>query len=206
MATDSITGNSFIMVTHESLYYGKKLDQSLINPNQLRCYETMVWDNPFDPYRYLCIETGDGNTIDLTTDGTYIGFISHVSTDKDLRTLPHIEVTLGSEQNPNTVKLGKVSMDKMMICLNYNNMSLFIRLYIQGNDHIQTIVLNEGVLHSINPAWVEFGANLKRNISEINTPANDEIPVRRTFVSHARHLEASAELISDLWCIGIKRA
>ena len=49
--TDIITGNSFIIVINEALYYGKKLDQSLINPNQLRCYETMVWDNPFDPYR-----------------------------------------------------------------------------------------------------------------------------------------------------------
>ena len=50
-----------------------------------------------------------------------------------------------------------------------------------------------------------MGANLKRKISEITTPANDEIPARRTFVSHARHLKASAELIADLWCIGLKR-
>ena len=53
MVTDGITGYSFIMVINEALYYGKKQDHSLINPNQLRCYETMVWDNPFDPYRDL---------------------------------------------------------------------------------------------------------------------------------------------------------
>ena len=58
------------MVINEALYYGRKLNHSLINPNQVRCYETMVWDNPFDPYRELCIKTGDGNTIDLTPDGT----------------------------------------------------------------------------------------------------------------------------------------
>ena len=33
-------------------------------------------------------------------------------TDEELRTLPHIEVTSGSEWNQNTVKLGKLSMDK----------------------------------------------------------------------------------------------
>ena len=49
-------------------------------------------------------------------------------------------------------------------------------------------------------------AKLKRKISEITTPANDEIPARRTFVSHARHLKASAKLISDLWRIGLKRS
>ena len=106
--TYSITGNSFIMVINKALYYSKKLDHSLINTNQLRCYGTMVWDNHFDPYRDLCIKTGDGNTIDLTPDGTKIGFISHVPTDKEIRTLQNIYVTSGSEWNSNTMKLGKV--------------------------------------------------------------------------------------------------
>ena len=110
--TDSITVKSFIVVINEALYYGKKLDHSIINSNQLRCYETMVWENPLDPYRDLCIKTGDGNMIDLTPNGTKIGFSSHVPTDKDLRMLPHIEVTSGSEWNPNNMKLGKMSMDK----------------------------------------------------------------------------------------------
>ena len=68
----------------------------------------MVWDNPFDPYKDLCIKTGDGNTIDMTKYGTKIIFRSHATTDEELITLPHIEVTSGSEWNPNTVKLGKV--------------------------------------------------------------------------------------------------
>ena len=109
---DIITGTSFIVLINEALYYVNKLNHSLINPNQLRCYETMVWDNPFDLCRVFCIKTGDGNTIDLTPDGTKIRFSSHVPTDKELRTLPHIEVTSGSEWNPHTVKLGKDSMDK----------------------------------------------------------------------------------------------
>ena len=56
----------------------------------------MVWDKSFDPYRDLCIETGDGNTIDLTPYGMKIGFSSHVPTDEELRTLLHIELTSGS--------------------------------------------------------------------------------------------------------------
>ena len=39
---DSITGESLIMVINEALYYGKKLNHSIINTNQLRCYETIV--------------------------------------------------------------------------------------------------------------------------------------------------------------------
>ena len=167
MATDSITGNSFIMVINEALYYGNKLDHSLLNPNQLRCCETMVWYNPFDPYRYLCIETVDGNTIYMTPDGTNIGFSSHVPTDEKLRTLSHIEVTSGSEWNPHTVKLGKVSMDK-------NDDTFELQQHFFGYRTIQTVKFsysdnstNEYLLHSINPALVELGTKLKRKISEI---------------------------------------
>ena len=45
---------------------------------------------------------------------------------------------------------------------------------------------DEEVFHSINLALVELGANLKRNISEIYNPANDEILERRTFVGISR--------------------
>ena len=44
--TDRNTGISFIIVINEALYYGKKIGRSMINPNQLQSYGTMVWDNP----------------------------------------------------------------------------------------------------------------------------------------------------------------
>ena len=48
MYTDRNTDRSFIIVINEALYHGKKIDHSLIGPNQLLSYRTMVWDNPFD--------------------------------------------------------------------------------------------------------------------------------------------------------------
>ena len=46
--TNINTGRFFIIVINEALYYGKKVGHSMINPNQLQSYGTMVWDNPFD--------------------------------------------------------------------------------------------------------------------------------------------------------------
>ena len=86
--TDNITEKSFIMVINEALYYGKKLDHSLINTNQLSFYETHIWDNHVDLYRELCIETDDGKTIYMTPDGTNIRFSSQVPTNEKLITLP----------------------------------------------------------------------------------------------------------------------
>ena len=45
---DRNTGRLFIIVLNKEFYYGKKLGHSLINPNQLKSYGTMVWDNPID--------------------------------------------------------------------------------------------------------------------------------------------------------------
>ena len=61
--------------------------------------------------------------------------------------------------------------------------------------------IDETVIQSINTELVEMGAKLKRNISEIVTPAADEIPLIITLICHVRHLKASAELIADLLCI-----
>ena len=62
---DRTIGRSFIIVINETLYYGKKLGHSLINPNQLKSCGTMVWDNPFDSNREICVETEDVDIIDL---------------------------------------------------------------------------------------------------------------------------------------------
>ena len=68
------TGRFSIIVINESLYYGKKLGHYLINPNKLRSYGTIAWDNTFDSNRELCVETEDGNTIYPIENGTKIGF------------------------------------------------------------------------------------------------------------------------------------
>ena len=213
-ATENITGNSFIMVVNEVLYYGNKLDHSLINLNQLRCYGMMVWDNPFDENRDLCLETYEGDTCDLIPDDTNIGFSSHVLTEEDIRTVLHIKVTSGSECNPNTVKLCKVytrnnsdEFHSQQCTFGYPTMERSDYLYLDNG-------IDEDVPHSTQLALVKMVTKLKCNISEIVTPSADEIPERRTFISHMRHLKASAGLIADrsietpsnTWCHYSKRS
>ena len=94
---DSATCNLFIMVVKKAPFYCNKLDNAIINPNQLICYGTMVWDNIFDPNRGPYLDTCEWGTIYIIPEGTKIGFISHVKTEEELRNLPHIKVTSGLE-------------------------------------------------------------------------------------------------------------
>ena len=199
--TDPKTGSSFILIINEGLYYGKKLDHSLFNPNQLRHHGTQVWDNPFDPYRNLSIETEDGNIIELNTVGTKILFETRAPTPKELGNLPHIHLTSSSPWNPDDVVLGCVSTSPNV----FNFMTEHDYSAAESHKYSDPSS-DESTLHSINPVLVDMGINMKRKLSEITTPAIDDIPARRTFISHSRHKKATAEILSELWCIGTKKA
>ena len=45
---DAQTGQVFLLIFHQSLFFGDQLDHSLINPNQCRSYGIKVTDNPWD--------------------------------------------------------------------------------------------------------------------------------------------------------------
>ena len=69
-------GVTYILIIHEALYYGDKLDHSLINPNQLRHNNVGYWDNPYDKDKPLGIDVTDDLFIPLYTKGTKILFQS----------------------------------------------------------------------------------------------------------------------------------
>ena len=118
-------------------------------------------------------------------------------------TLPHIEVTSGSQWNPNTVKPGKLYTDNdsddhyQQHTVSYHTTETGKYSYLDNDTE-------KAIPHSIKPALVDIGAKLKRNISEIVTPAADEITAIRTPHPKSRHLKESSELIADMWCIGLK--
>ncbi len=73
---DPATGDTFILAFHEALYYGTKLDHSLISPNQVQAYGIPFWDNPFDPDRGLSIDADASLCIPLQPAGTKLQFRS----------------------------------------------------------------------------------------------------------------------------------
>ena len=73
--TDRTTGETYILIIHEALWMADRLPHSLINPNQLRAYGTLVQDNPFAPPLEL-INPDDTVHIPMRLDGTNVVFTS----------------------------------------------------------------------------------------------------------------------------------
>ena len=105
---DHTTGTTYILVLNEGLFYGSKLDHSLINPNQVRSYGIPFWDNPFDKERGLRIEVDDAVSINMETKGTKIRFETRAPTNSELSECFHLQLTSKTAWNPSKVSLSEI--------------------------------------------------------------------------------------------------
>ena len=62
-------GETIILIFGQGLWFGDRMDKSLINPNQCRAYGIPVCDDPTDPYRSLGFQILDDD-IPLVMEGT----------------------------------------------------------------------------------------------------------------------------------------
>ena len=87
---DPVTGQTYILVINEGLYYGNKMDHSLINPNQIRAYGIPPWDNAYNQTRNdeLSIELDEAVKVQMKTQGTNILLNPEPLPSKNYRNAP----------------------------------------------------------------------------------------------------------------------
>ena len=97
-------GQTYILIFNEALWMGDSMRDTIINPNQLQHFGTIVHDNPM-PDQSLSIFTNDYEfCMDLSMKGTIVGVDTHTPSDRELSTCPHIILTLDNPWNPYKVK------------------------------------------------------------------------------------------------------
>ena len=111
-AYTNIYGITYILVINEALFYGEKLDHSLLNPNQLRHNHIGYWDNFYDKANPLNIEIPDTLTIPLHVNGTKISFTSRTPTNNELANYMHIELTNVAPWSPQLITLGQADTNQ----------------------------------------------------------------------------------------------
>ena len=213
---DDVSGQTFILVFNESLYYGTKLDHTLINPNQVRHYGIDLWDNPYDRSHELSIDINGGQVIiPLLFQGTKLVFNSRVPTSDELANCQHIEMTDSHQWNPEDIMLGKVKTKKVEapkfmrhICATYT--SPFVAS--DGTKDLYEYIdpsSDEAILHDINPTLIalkELATYHNTKDQYAGASEYEQLPARRTFTARGRHAKVTSEAIAELWCIGLRRA
>ena len=89
--THPTDGTAYLLVFHESLWMGDKLDHTSVNPNQLQAYGVSFQDNPFES-KPLSITTDDVS-VNLYSEGMIICGDTRTPTETDLGQLPRLILT-----------------------------------------------------------------------------------------------------------------
>ena len=183
--TNPNSGQVYILVINKALWFGDKLTNSLINPNQLRYAGVTVQNNPFHKSEPLAITHEEVN-VPLLLDGTNIFFQTTTPTQSELDNCPHVELTFDTEWNPNTVQLAAVQSAEAE------------DVFRDGFGGIEPGLLQIFSIYSFR----EMADNMRdqRNVSAI------DVAERKTFVSKDRHPAVTKETLSERWNIGLNQA
>ena len=95
--TDQHTNKEYILVFNEALWKGDTLTHSLINPNQLRTFGTLVQDNHYHTDPLGITPLPYDLEIPLHTTGTIIYADTRAPTQAELATLPFIVLTSSAD-------------------------------------------------------------------------------------------------------------
>ena len=197
------TGETIILVVNEALWYGNRLDHSLLNPNQLRHYGCVVHDNPYDYENPMSIAYGPNILLDLTTKGTLIYGKSRTPTQYELEHCPHHIITSDNLWNPHTVNLSVLHTDADTHIDPYTSAYLFCVIDQTVDDDYRILgdtstMLDCRILHC---ADTEYG----RIVAAIGK-VKEDLPFPHTFISTKRHTDVLPEDLSERWMIGIEQA
>jgi hypothetical protein len=107
--TDDDTGETIILYFNQVLWYGDKLNHSLINPNQLRHRGIPVCDDITDRQRRFGIDLYGELFIPFEMKGTTIYFESRVPTKWEIQNCRIIVVTDASTWDPGNVTIATVT-------------------------------------------------------------------------------------------------
>ena len=199
---DDATGQTYILVFHEALYYGNKLDHSLINPNQLRNYGIKVNDNPYDRSNSLGIIANDEVLIQMHTRGTKIQFGTRVPTTQELNECLKIDMTSPIPWEPSQVCMQEINRP-------VSDISSVTYDEVIGKHKYIDPASDEAHMHEINPCLNRLRecSISKITTSSLSTNENTmDLTPRRTFVSTDRHTTVTAEAIAENFLIGPDRA
>ena len=190
--TNAVDGTAYLLIFHESLRMGDKLDHTLVNTNQLWAYGVSVQDNPFDA-KPLSITTND-ISVKLYSEGTIICGDTWTPTESKLSQLPRLILTSPHDWDPHNV------------CFPFNSGQLSDNMSIESNHSI--FAVDTLLQHTIyDPIMVASLMSSHVQVAEVTVPSTlQDVPSAQTFQSKERHSTVTPSDLSERWYIGLGQA
>ena len=206
------TGKIYILVLNEVLWMGDTMQHTLLNPNQLRHFGTIVQDNPMSDHPLSIITEDYDFSMGLTMAGTIVYTDTHTPSENELTSCPHVQLTSPKPWDPHTVRFPKPNLSLEDVIVNNRQVS---ELHSSVNSTLpQDDSSNDTDGHSIFDLHT-----IQRRISSMSTvfekiltrddkviPGQTDAPLPPTFQSSERHSDVSPKSLSEKWCISLETA
>ena len=217
--TSPKTGLSYLLILPQVLWFGTKLESSLINPNQLRHFGIRVSDDPTDSARPFGIDMEEFDEADsilpFLTDGTTIYFDTRVPTEQEILMLPRIQLTRDDPWDPATVSIASLSLEEEEL---RRLSSLFTTAdnddeFAFQNSRGVTEMEADKVLSQISPVYSEkqfteaLLGQVKVGMGDRIDPEEEKRRVNvRMMGSTTRHSKVTPEELARKWGVGLDTA
>jgi len=200
--SNPLSGESFILIINEVLYFGSSLDHSLVNPNQLRNFRIDVYDNPYDrdPDRSMGIMLSETYCLPLRSCGSTIYFSSWFPTDEELETYRHIVLTSDRPWDPQNLVMPGGDLAEQILDDDRFVQQVNMRI-AQGDNRHHKIYKTDCALHSIDGITEQILC--ERMINSVNIGCTRQITKLQ---SSSRHSIFSPELVASIFGCGIGTA
>ena len=110
---DPVTGETTLLLFYHGLWFGSKLQDSLINPNQCRSFGIDICDDPWDQHRGLRIRVPEeGFEIPLNYAQNVTSFQTRAPTEQEIDTCYRVDMTSHVAWDPATIGAPKLSQEE----------------------------------------------------------------------------------------------
>ena len=191
--TNQASGETFVLVVHEALWMPGSLTHSLVNPNQLRAYGTMIQDNPFGGPMSL-VDAEEVVTIPMQLNGTNVGFKTRTPSQAELDGCQHIHLSSQHDWDPSNMVVPRYDVSALDTADGYSD-----RYDDQEGAEIYNVAhFSKRLIASCRVHHIPTARKIQEVLTDVKSPP--------TFVTEDRRADVSPQSLADRWMIGLEQA
>lgn len=216
----SANGRDYILIFNEALWM-ENLDHSLVNPNQLRHFESEVQDNPYSD-EPMSITSPDGEFVAcLLSQGTTIHFDTWRPSQSDLERFPHIVLSSPEPWDPSQIQFPGTNYSEreemeLRNIKSVSTMEFGSHIEEDGFEPVYDIgTITTRLIESVRISFTDSEriiGKLRSKKEQRETSASvgpleeHELRPPHTFLSKDRHSSTTPEELSERWGLSLAQA